>query len=135
VLAGPIGGIGLAHRQSNCAFYVAWTDHFQVPNGRHFPRLLFHAFLQQSVKADSGGGVRWVFSPHNFPVVRIRTLGQGRETAINFDQGLDLIGHLDDDVANMNPDPQFDTLVLRQRCIALGHASLDLNGAAGRIRG
>jgi hypothetical protein len=47
VLAGPIDRIGLAHRQTNCAFFVAWTDHFQVPNGRHFPPL--HAlFLEQS---------------------------------------------------------------------------------------
>jgi hypothetical protein len=39
VLAGPIGGVGLAHRQSNCAFYVGWADRFQVPNRRHFPPL------------------------------------------------------------------------------------------------
>jgi hypothetical protein len=31
VLAGPIDRIGLAHRQTNCAFYVGWTDHFQMP--------------------------------------------------------------------------------------------------------
>jgi hypothetical protein len=39
VLTGPIRGIGLAHRQSNCARFVAWTDNSQVANGRHFPPL------------------------------------------------------------------------------------------------
>jgi hypothetical protein len=34
VLAGPIRGIGLAHRQSNCALFGGWTNHFQVPNCR-----------------------------------------------------------------------------------------------------
>src|SRR5262245_31879413 len=37
VLAGPIGGVGLAHRQSNCAFFGGWTDHFEVVDCRHFP--------------------------------------------------------------------------------------------------
>jgi hypothetical protein len=32
-------------------------------------------------------------------------------------------------------DAQFDALVLRYRCIALDHAALDLNGAAGGIHG
>jgi hypothetical protein len=41
VLAGLIDRIGLAHRQSNCASYVGWTDYSQVANGRHFP--LLHA--------------------------------------------------------------------------------------------
>src|SRR5690242_16604472 len=47
VLTGPIGSIGLAHRQGNCAFYVARTDYFQVPNGRHFPPLhaIYCAYL------------------------------------------------------------------------------------------
>src|SRR5262249_12384778 len=39
VLAGPIGGVGPPHRQSNCAFYVGWSDRFQMPNRRHFPPL------------------------------------------------------------------------------------------------
>jgi hypothetical protein len=37
VLARPVSGVGLAHRQSNCAFFGGWTDYFEVVNGRHFP--------------------------------------------------------------------------------------------------
>jgi hypothetical protein len=36
VLAGPIRGIGLPHRQSNCAFFGGRTDYFEVPKCRHF---------------------------------------------------------------------------------------------------
>jgi len=37
VLAGPIRSVWLSHGQSNCAFFGGWTDHFEVPNGPHFP--------------------------------------------------------------------------------------------------
>ena len=36
MLAGPIRGIGLAHWQGNCAFYVGWANDFQVTNWPHF---------------------------------------------------------------------------------------------------
>jgi hypothetical protein len=41
MFAGPIRGIGFAHRQSNCAFFGGWTNHFEVLKCRHFslPRL------------------------------------------------------------------------------------------------
>ena len=60
VLTGPIGGVGFAHRQRNCAFYVGWTDHFQVPDDRHFPplpavtahiRCLLHVVVKALVSA------------------------------------------------------------------------------------
>jgi hypothetical protein len=86
VFAGPISGIGLAHRQSDCAFYVAWTDHFQVPNGRHFPPLhaLYCAYIgrscnsrsKQILVAGSGG----FFRPTIFQSVRIRTWERFRQS-------------------------------------------------------
>ena len=42
---------------------------------------------------------------------------------------------LDDDVANVYTDAQFNPIVLRYRCIALSHATLDLNGTAGGVHG
>src|SRR6516162_7924801 len=42
---------------------------------------------------------------------------------------------LDDNVADMNTNAEFDPLVVRYRCVALGHASLDFNGAAGSVHG
>src|SRR5215472_7940292 len=42
---------------------------------------------------------------------------------------------LDDNVADMNTNAEFDLFVLRYRCIALGHASLDFKGAAGSVHG
>src|SRR6516162_7054578 len=37
VLAGAVRGVGLADRQSNCAFFGGWTDYFEVVNCNHFP--------------------------------------------------------------------------------------------------
>jgi hypothetical protein len=42
---------------------------------------------------------------------------------------------VDDDVAGVNADPEFDPLFLRHRRILLGHAALDFNGTVYRIHG
>ena len=40
---------------------------------------------------------------------------------------------VDDDVPDMDADPEFDPFVLRQGGVLLGHAALDFNGTAYRI--
>ena len=42
---------------------------------------------------------------------------------------------VDDDVPDVDADPQFDPLILRHRRILLGHFTLDFNGTAHRIHG
>jgi hypothetical protein len=42
VLAGPIGGVGLTYRQSNCAFYVGRTNQ---PSGAEWPPFSIHPWL------------------------------------------------------------------------------------------
>src|SRR6516165_6201005 len=42
---------------------------------------------------------------------------------------------LDDNVADMNADAEFDALVLRYSCITLHHAALDLNRTACSVHG
>jgi hypothetical protein len=62
-------------------------------------------------------------------------LGDAFEPGGNIHTLPEYVTVLDDDVANVYTDAQFDVSALRYRCIALDHASLDLNGAAGGIHG
>ena len=57
------------------------------------------------------------------------------KTGSNVDAVAKDIVVIDDDVADVDADAEFDPLILRHRSVLLGHAALDFNGAAYCIDG
>jgi hypothetical protein len=62
-------------------------------------------------------------------------LGDTFEPRRNVDAVAVNITFLDDDVANMNADSEFDALILRHGCVTFDHAVLNLNGTARGVDG
>ena len=62
-------------------------------------------------------------------------LGNAFQTRCDIHTVTEDIVVVDDDVPDVDADPQFDPLILRHRGILLGHFTLDFNGTAHRIHG
>jgi hypothetical protein len=62
-------------------------------------------------------------------------LGDTFEPRRNVDAVAVNIAFLDDDVANMDADSEFDALVLRQRCVTLDHTVLNFNSTPCGVDG
>jgi hypothetical protein len=60
-------------------------------------------------------------------------LRDGFETDGDIDDVAKYIAGILDDVADIDADPEFNALIRRCRCVAFGHATLNIDRAAPRI--
>ena len=57
------------------------------------------------------------------------------EASSNVDTVAEDVVFIENDVTDMDADPEFDPLILRHRCILLANPALDFNGTTHRIHG